>query len=62
MSDDWDFYFARVNDAVTSIFVDLVGRIPGSGRRGAAVLADENGGRYHGWECAAMTGAPGPVN
>jgi regulator of RNase E activity RraB len=23
VSDDWDFYFARVNDAVTSIFVDL---------------------------------------
>ena len=23
MSDDWDFYFARVNDAVSSIFVDL---------------------------------------
>ena len=23
MSDDWDFYFAKVNDAVTSIFVDL---------------------------------------
>ncbi len=23
MSDDWDFYFARVNDAVASIFVDL---------------------------------------
>ena len=23
MSDDWDFYFARVNDAVCSIFVDL---------------------------------------
>lgn len=23
MSDDWDFYFAKVNDTVTSIFVDL---------------------------------------
>jgi hypothetical protein len=23
MSDEWDFYFARVNDAVSSIFVDL---------------------------------------
>jgi uncharacterized protein (TIGR01619 family) len=23
LSDDWDFYFARVNDAVSSIFVDL---------------------------------------
>lgn len=23
MSDEWDFYFARVNDAVASIFVDL---------------------------------------
>jgi regulator of RNase E activity RraB len=23
MSDDWDFYFAKVNDAVSSIFVDL---------------------------------------
>jgi hypothetical protein len=23
LSDDWDFYFARVNDAVASIFVDL---------------------------------------
>lgn len=23
MSNDWDFYFARVNDAVSSIFVDL---------------------------------------
>ena len=23
MSDEWDFYFARLNDAVTSIFVDL---------------------------------------
>ena len=23
MSDDWDFYFARVNDALSSIFVDL---------------------------------------
>src|SRR5262245_43914516 len=23
MSDDWDFYFARVNGAVSSIFVDL---------------------------------------
>lgn len=23
MSDDWDFYFARVDDAVSSIFVDL---------------------------------------
>jgi hypothetical protein len=27
-----------------------------------ARLADENGGRYHGWECAATQGAPGPVN
>src|SRR5437762_13251321 len=23
LSDEWDFYFARVNDAVSSIFVDL---------------------------------------
>ena len=23
MSDQWDFYFARINDAVSSIFVDL---------------------------------------
>lgn len=23
MSDEWDFYFARINDAVSSIFVDL---------------------------------------
>ena len=23
MSDEWDFYFARVNDAISSIFVDL---------------------------------------
>lgn len=23
MSDDWDFYFARINDAVSSIFIDL---------------------------------------
>lgn len=27
-----------------------------------ARLADENGGRYHGWECAVTKGAPGPVN
>jgi hypothetical protein len=27
-----------------------------------ARLADENGGRYHGWECAATKGASGPVN
>jgi len=23
LSDDWDFYFARINDAVSSVFVDL---------------------------------------
>jgi len=23
LSDDWDFYFARINDAVSSIFIDL---------------------------------------
>ena len=38
MSDDWDFYFAKVNDAVSSIFVDL-GIRPDAPNRKAPVAA-----------------------
>ena len=35
LSDEWDFYFARVNDAVSSIFVDLGIRRRRAGRNAA---------------------------
>lgn len=119
MSDDWDFCFAKVNDAVSSIFVDLgihddapnekrpwllwiwvtmlapkpdglssnaeaktlheigealpfslvVSRVDSVDTHTIngitielARLADENGGRYHGWECAVTKGAADTVS